>query len=125
MTPDLPIAVFEVKEYMIILRQLETRDFNGVTAKIRGIVRCSGLAQSGAQYRLDVYFLTSDSAFPAPIVDLQNNNGAIFLPISDMSTVVDVLRYEKPIYGHLRGDKPEWTSITTGQEPVGEGMERD
>jgi hypothetical protein len=34
---------------------------------------------------------------------------------------IDVLRYEKPIYGHLRGDRPSWTSITTTNEPVGEG----
>jgi hypothetical protein len=32
-----------------------------------------------------------------------------------------MLRNEKPVYAHLRGDRPEWTSVTTGKEPVGEG----
>jgi hypothetical protein len=119
---DLPVAVFEVKEYMIIFRQLEERDFGGVKARIRGIVRCSGIAtNSDAQYRLDVFFLTTDSPIPTPQVDLTNNTGAIFLPVSDMTTLIDVLRNESPIYGHLRGDRPEWTSITTSNEPVGSG----
>jgi hypothetical protein len=119
---DLPVAVFEVREYMVIFRQLEERDFAGVRAKIRGIIRCSGTApNTETQYRLDVYFLAADSAFPTPQVDLANNTGAIFMPFADMSTLVDVLRNEKPIYGHLRGDRPEWTSITTGNEPVGSG----
>jgi hypothetical protein len=119
---DLPVAVFEIKEYMIIFRQLEERDIGGVKARIRGIVRCSGAdPKTQAQYRLDVYFLTSDSPTPAPQIDLANNNGAIFFPFSDMQVLVDVLRNEKPIYGHLRADKPEWTSITTTNEPVGSG----
>lgn len=120
--PDLPVAVFEVKEYMVIFRQLEEREFNGVKAKIRGIVRCSGVAPTTeAQYRLDVYFITPDSPIPAPVVDLSTNSGSIFFPMSDLTPFVDILRNEKPIYGHLRGDRPEWTSITTTNEPVGSG----
>jgi hypothetical protein len=119
---DLPVAVFEIKEYMVIFRQLEERDFNGVKAKIRGIVRCSGVAPTTeAQYRLDVYFITPDSPIPAPVVDLNGNSGSIFFPMSDMLAFVDILRNEKPIYGHLRGDRPEWTSVTTTNEPVGSG----
>ncbi|MCU0514007.1 MAG: hypothetical protein MUE40_15730 [Anaerolineae bacterium] len=119
---DLPVAVFEIQTYMIILRQLEERDFGGVKARIRGIVRCSGVApNTDTQYRLDIYFLTHDSPTPAPLVDLSANTGAIFLPFSDLTTLVDIMRNEKPIYGHLRGDRPEWTSITTTNEPVGSG----
>jgi len=119
---DLPVALFEIREYMAIFRQLEERDFNGVRAKIRGIIRCSGVApNTETQYRLDVYFLTTDSPVPMPQVDLVSNSGVIFMPFADMHTLIDVLRNEKPIYGHLRGDRPEWTSITTGNEPVGSG----
>lgn len=125
MAQDSPVAVFEIKEYMVIFRQLEVREFNGVQANIRGIVRCTGTGTGSDkdEYRLDVYFLTADSEYPQPVVDLENRMGAIFFPISDMPVFVDVLRNEKPIYGHLRGDRPEWTSITTTNEPVGAGDE--
>jgi hypothetical protein len=45
------------------------------------------------------------------------------MPVGNMMMFVDVLRNEKPIYGHLRGDNPQWTSITTSNEPVGSGDE--
>ena len=69
MATDLPVAIFEVKNYMVIFRQLEERDFHGVTAQIRGLVRCTGTGtQDNNEYRLDVYFLSPGSAYPAPIV---------------------------------------------------------
>lgn len=113
---EAPVAVFEIKEYMVIWRQLELRDFDGVEARIRAIVRCSG-----DEYTMDIFFLTDDSPYPNPVVDLENKRGSIFLPIENLHPFVDILRNEKPIYGHLRGDKPEWTSVTTTNEPVGEG----
>ncbi len=108
--------LFEVKEYMVILRQLEVMDFQGTQIRLRGIVRCLG-----DEHTLDVYFLAADSAVPAPLIDLNANKGYMFMPFSDISTLVDLLRNEAPIYAHLRGDHPEWTSITTTREPVGEG----
>jgi hypothetical protein len=128
MNPEIPVAVFEIKEYMVIFRQMEERDFGGVKAHIRGLIRCTGKGtqpKPEADYRLEIFFLAPHSVFPTPQIDLANNSGQMFLPMSDMSTVIDVLRYEKPIFGHLRGDRPEWTSITTTAEPVGEGIERD
>lgn len=120
---DLPVAVFEIKQYMVIFRQLEKREFNGVEAQIRGIVRCTGQDTKGDEYRLDVYFIDEKSTAPDPIVDLANKNGSLFLPFSEMYTFVDVLRNESPIFGHLRADRPEWTSVTTTNEPVGSGDE--
>jgi hypothetical protein len=108
--------VFEVKNYMVIWRQEEERDFDGTLVKIRGMVRCSG-----DDYTMDVVFYGPDSDYPQPIYDVDNKKGFMFLPIGNMMAFVDILRNEKPIYGHLRGDRPEWTSITTTQEPVGEG----
>lgn len=111
-----PVAVFEIREYMIIWRQQEVRDFAGVQARIRGIVRCSG-----DEYRMDVFFLTEDSPVPTPFYHADKKEGGMFLPAGDMLAFVDMLRNEKPIFGHLRGDRPEWTSVTTTNEPVGEG----
>lgn len=121
---DQRVAVFEIKRYMVIWRQLEVRDFGTVQARIRGLVRCSGIGTSDQQeYRLDVYFLAPDSPVPAPQVDIANCRGAIFMEIGDIHAFVDILRNEKPIFGHLRGDHPQWTSVTTTNEPVGTGDE--
>jgi hypothetical protein len=125
MTTDLPVAFFEVKNYMVIFRQLEERDFDGVVAQIRGLVRCTGIGTQDDhdEYRLDVYFLSPGSDYPAPQVNLEDKSGAIFMPVDNMMMFVDVLRNEKPIFGHLRRDNPQWTSITTTNEPVGAGDE--
>ena len=121
---DQGVAVFEIKNYMVIWRQLEEREFAGVTALIRGLVRCSGVGMDDQEsYRLDVYFLSHDSNVPAPQVDIANRRGAIFMSIGDIHAFVDILRNEKPIFGHLRGDFPPWTSVTTSNEPVGTGDE--
>ena len=118
------VAVFEIKNYMVIWRQLEEREFAGVRALIRGLVRCNGVgAEDRESYRLDVYFLASDSDLPDPQVDIANRRGSIFMPIADIYAFVDILRNEKPIFGHLRGDYPQWTSVTTTNEPVGTGDE--
>ena len=121
---DERVAVFQIKNYMVIWRQLEEREFAGVTARIRGLVRCNGISPDNEEkYRLDVYFLAPDSDVPAPQVDISNRRGALFMPVSDIFAFVDILRNESPIFGHLRGDYPQWTSVTTTNEPVGVGDE--
>ncbi len=110
------VKIFEIKQYMIIWRQLEERAVGDATIKIRGLVRCIG-----DEYEMDVFFLAPDSPFPAPSYDMEAKKGAMYLPIADMAAFVDTLRNEKPIYGHLRADNPQWTSVTTTKEPVGEG----
>ena len=111
------VEVFDIKNYMVIFRQSEKRTYGDIEVDIRAIVRCTG-----DEYAMDVLFYAEGSDFPEhPIIELDKKKGFMFLPISDMTGFVDVLRNEKPIYGHLRGDRPEWTSVTTTQEPVGEG----
>ncbi|MCB9454485.1 MAG: hypothetical protein H6671_00700 [Anaerolineaceae bacterium] len=108
--------VFEIKEYMVIWRQLEEQDFHGQTIRVRALIRCTG-----GEYAMDVYFLDDDSPVPAPLYEIEQKKGFMFLSVRDLFAFVDILRNERPIYGHLRGDRPEWMSITTGKEPVGEG----
>ncbi|HEX2907057.1 MAG TPA: hypothetical protein VHO69_09370 [Phototrophicaceae bacterium] len=110
------VKVFEIKEYMIIWRQLELMNFNGVTVRVRAIVRCTG-----GEYSMDIYFIDDDSTVPDPMYDVTANKGYMFLNIRDIMAFVDILRNERPLYGHLRGDRPEWMSVTTAKEPVGEG----
>jgi hypothetical protein len=109
-------TVFEIKQYMVIWRQMEKREFGDLEVKVRGMVRCIG-----DEYSMDIIFVAPDSSYPDPIFDKEKHKGFMFMPISDMRAFVDILRNEKPIFGHLRDDRPEWTSITTSQEPVGEG----
>lgn len=109
-------VVFEIKQYMVIWRQVEVRSFAGTDAHIRAIVRCTG-----TEYKMDVFFLAPDSPVPQPAFEPEEKKGHMFLPISDIMPFVDMLRNEKPIFGHLRGDRPEWTSVTTSNEAVGEG----
>jgi hypothetical protein len=109
-------VVFQVKEYMVVLRQLEEMDMDGHRILLKGIVRCIG-----DEYTMDVYGCHADSDFPGPIYKQDENKGYMFVPYEDLPMFIDILRNEKPIYAHLRGDKPEWTSVTTTKEPVGEG----
>jgi hypothetical protein len=122
MANDSTSIVFEIKQYMIIWRQEEVRDISGAQVKIRGIVRCSG--DQNTPTKMDVLFLSPDSAFPAPSYNEQEKKGYMFLPIDEMFAFIDTLRYEKPIFAHIRTDRPEWTSVTTTNEPVGEGEEK-
>lgn len=109
-------AIFEVKEYMVILRQLEVMDFEGQEIRLRGIVRCLG-----GDHTLDVYFLDEASPVPEPVAEIEKKKGFMFMPYRDIGILIDLLRNERPIYAHLRADRPQWTSITTSKEPVGEG----
>lgn len=116
------VVIFEAKQYMVIWRQLEVRDFNGTPVQVRAMVRLTGVEQkSGENYAMDVLFVAPESVHPQPIYEPTNKKGYMFLPISDLLAFVDILRNERPIFVHLRGDKPEWTSVTTSQEPIGEG----
>ena len=56
----------------------------------------------------------------APVYIPANEVGAIFLPFREMAPFVDLLRNEKPIYAYLNSDPPQWNSLETRQEPVGE-----
>ncbi len=110
------VAMFEIKTYTVIWRQAEKRTFGDAEVTVRGLVRCAG-----DEFKLDVFFVAPESPMPDPGFDVEKKSGHMFMPISDIAAFIDVLRNEKPIFGHLRGDRPEWTSVTTTPEPVGEG----
>ncbi len=114
-------VIFEVKTYMTSWRQSELREFDGLQIKVRAVVRCTGTdTKSNSAYMMDVLFLAPDSQFPPPSFNTAKNQGFMFMPISDIGPFLDMLRYEKPIYGYIYPDKPDFTTIGTGNEPVGE-----
>jgi hypothetical protein len=109
------IKRFTVERYEVKLGHALTATWSGIGIKARGIVACRG-----QDHRFIAYFLTDESPVPDPVYVIPNKVGAIFLPFDEMGPFVDLVRNEKPIYAYLNSDKPEWNSLSTGQEPVGE-----
>lgn len=113
-------VIFEIKHYQISWRQLERRAVGGQTALVRAQIKCTGIEpQTRTEYTLDVVFLAPDSPVPPPSFNASEHKGAMYMPIADIHAFVDMLRNEKPIFGHLYDDKPDWVSVTTTKEPVG------
>ncbi len=110
------VKQFAVDKYVLSLGHGNTATWNGVQIKIRGYIACYG-----GDHRFIAYFLTDDSPIPGPTYVVKNKAGAIFLPFKEMPPFVDLVRNEKPLYAYLNSDKPEWNSLKTSKEPVGEG----
>lgn len=115
-------VIFNVQFYQLSWRQLEVREVAGQSVKIRAIVNLTGIEPTSKQdYALDVLFVAPDSPTPAASFDADKRKGLMTLPIADFMAFVDMLRNEKPIFGHLYTDHTEWISVTTHKEPVGSG----
>lgn len=106
---------FQVEEYKVGLGYEMSATWGGTTISARGYVACYG-----GNHRLIIYGLTENSPVPGPMYVVGNKVGAIFVPFEEMAAYIDVLRNEKPIFAYLNSDKPEWNSIRTSMEPVGE-----
>jgi len=85
--------------------------------KTRATVVCFG--DDG--HRFAIYFAAPGSAMAPPAYFPATKFGSINVPVDEMANYVDVLRNEKPVFATLNSDKPQWNSISTTQEPVGEG----
>lgn len=106
---------FVVQRYKVGLGHAMSATWGGKKIKARGYITCYG-----HDHRFIIYFLTDDSPVPDPVYVVENKVGAIFLPFKEMGPFVDIMRNEKPIYAYINSDKPEWNSIKTSKEPVGE-----
>ncbi|WP_452225313.1 hypothetical protein [Lacinutrix chionoecetis] len=106
---------FTVKNYKMALGYKSSATWNGKNIQIQGYVTCYG-----SDHRFIIYFLHEDSPVPNPTYIPNNKVGAIFLPFKDMQMYVDMVRNEKPVYAYLNSNTPEWNSIKTSNEPVGE-----
>jgi len=110
------IRRFQITSYRVKLSDKLSATFGGTKIKARGIISCIG----SDNQRIVAYFLTDDSPVPAPTTTLEGKWGPVFLPKEIMGQWVDMLRNEKPIFGYINTDHPEWTYISTSAEPVGE-----
>lgn len=107
---------FKINYYRADVGYKSSATWSGVNIQIQGYIACYG--DDG--YRFIIYFLHEDSSVPPPVYHTSGKVGALFLPFKDMLTYVDMVRNEKPLYAYLNSDKPEWNSIKTSNEPVGE-----
>ena len=106
---------FQVTTYKMALGHAMSATWSGKRIKARGYVTCYG-----GDHRFIAYFLTDDSPVPDPVYVVANKVGAIFLPFKEMAPFVDLVRNEKPVYAYMNSDRPEWNSLKTSLEPVGE-----
>lgn len=67
-----------------------------------------------------MYGLHPDSKLPNPVFIEANKVGAIFIHFPQLQNYIDLVRNENPIYSYLNSVKPDWNSIRTTNEPVGE-----
>jgi hypothetical protein len=105
---------FEVESYKVTVSYELSGGGGG--PKSRGYVACYG----GDGHRFVIYFAAPGSATAPPRYFPETKFGSINVPVDEMAHYVDLLRNEKPIYARLNSDNPQWNSISTSREPVGE-----
>jgi len=110
------IRNFQVDSYRVKLGDRLSATFGGTPIKARGVISCMGPDNQ----RIVGYFLTDDSPVPSPTTTVGGKWGPVFLAKEMLPVWLDLLRNEKPIYGYINTDHPEWTNIATSNEPVGE-----
>ena len=110
------IKTFQIDTYRANAGFKNSATWNGVQIQIQGYLACYGKDS----YRFIVYGLHPDSPVPSPTYIEANKVGAIFIPYTDLHNYIDLVRNEKPVYAYLNSSKPDWNSLRTGAEPVGE-----
>jgi len=112
----MPIHIFKITNYRIKLGYRQSATFGVTTLKAVGIISCMG----NDNQRVVIYFLHEESLIPNPTVTNDGKWGNIFLPREMMPVWMDLLRNERPLYGHIDSDVPKLTNISTSHERVGE-----
>ncbi len=113
----MPSKTFAVTTYVLNVGHKNTATWGTTQIQIQGYVACYG--EDGS--RLIVYGLHPSSPVPpAPVYNVSGNVGAVFVPFTELHNYVDIVRNEKPVYARLDSDHPDWMSLSTSQEPVGE-----
>lgn len=110
------IKTFVVNTYEIGTGYKNNATWGGVTIDIQGHLVC----YSSDGYRFIIYGLHPNSQVPKPVYIEANKVGAIFIPFSELQNYIDLVRNEKPIHAYLNSTNPNWNSLRTSAEPVGE-----
>lgn len=110
------IVRFQIDNYQITKGASVKTVFDGNVKIVRGIVGCYG-----DDYILALNFTDKAEDLHKGFFDQTRKYASLFLPVSDMPVVIDMLRNEKPIYAHVDTKNPECSTVSTLHEPVGEG----
>jgi hypothetical protein len=110
------IKSFSVTSYQVGMGYKSSATWSGVQILIQGHLVCN----SSDGYRFIIYGLHPSSPKPNPVYIEANKVGAIFIPFVELNNYIDLVRNEKPIYVYMNSLKPDWNSIRTSNEPVGE-----
>jgi hypothetical protein len=117
------IHTFQLGGYSILLSGTVLMLLGDQEIKAVGSILCEGEDDVDA-YRVRVYFLADGSPELAPTISDSGHEARLCLPRQMMPIWIDLLRYEKPLYGYINTSRPTSTHIRTSateQEPIGEG----
>lgn len=106
---------YQIASYQIQLARENI--LGGGAIKFYAVVVCS----SAAGDRFAIYFLRPDSGPANNIFNPSAKWATAFVPAEQYPWYADLLRNEKPLYARLNSDRPEWNTLSTTSEPVGEG----
>ena len=110
------IKTFPVSNYEVGLGYKNEAIWSNVKILIQGHLVC----KSAEGDRFIVYGLHTSSPVPGPVYIVANKVGAIFIPFAELQYYIDLVRNEKPINVYLNSVTPNWNSLRTSAEPVGE-----
>jgi hypothetical protein len=111
---------FAVLNYWFTLGSRQTATIGGFTIQFQGRFRAlGGIPPGGVPMQFTVYGLHPRSLVPtSAYCNAEETDAAIFVPFVELHHYVDIVRNERPVYGHL--NKVSGSYLVTGLEPAGE-----
>jgi hypothetical protein len=113
-----------IKHYKISIGQnmLIVASHHGPVENAKATIALEG--QNG--HDINIHFIADGEDLPDPYFSDYGKSGGMYLHYCQLPHIVDMLRNERPIYGHLYvahdGNGRLW--ISTDAEPIGEGEEK-
>ncbi|MCX6646846.1 MAG: hypothetical protein NTY09_10930 [bacterium] len=106
---------FKIQKYKVRIGNNLTDEYGYISVVMRGMIDCLGFDED----RITLYFL-DNKILPKQAYFPDKKHAIMFLPFSDITLYIDILRNEKPVYAHCDSESPDRIEIITGYEKVGE-----
>ena len=112
---------FQILSYMASRRQASPSTSMSIKGQNTYVPYDASITCFGADgYSMRIFFIPTDYNIPNNQTDFPKKTGWMFLPKEDYPFFIDLLRNEKPIYGHIYETVPQANRIATSAELVGE-----